>query len=178
MDYFLGQVSCALAGGATEPEAFTLILRLMSNHFDRTDTGASYTKCHNFGVENGTPFCDFSREFRRVVSAATGAARVLAPGVEAVLEMVRMAVNEQYPRLMPTLYPGVAATVSRPLGTFDAMWVAYETLAKNRRLPSTAKLTFLCLFLRRVRGHPPRRGPDLPGLVAPRAGRLSSRLHG
>ena len=29
-----------------------------------------------------------------------------APGVEVVLEVVRMAVNEKYPSLMPTLYPG------------------------------------------------------------------------
>ena len=59
--FFLGQVSRALAGGATGPEAFTPLPRLPSNHFDGTDTGASYyTKLHHFGVSNGTPFCDFS----------------------------------------------------------------------------------------------------------------------
>ena len=125
-------MSRALAAGATGPEAFTLLLRLVSNHFDGTDTGASYTKLHHFGAPNGTPFCDFSRAFRGVVSAATGTERVLAPGGEIFLEMVRMAVNEQCPSLMPTLYPGVLATVSRPFGTLDAMWLAFETLVKNK----------------------------------------------
>ena len=61
---FFFQASRALAAGSTGPEAFTLLLRLLSNHFDRTDTGASYTALHNFGVPSGTPFCDFSRAFR------------------------------------------------------------------------------------------------------------------
>ena len=34
-----------------------------------------------------------------------------------------MGPNEQYPSLMPTLYPGGSATVSRPFGTLDAMWL-------------------------------------------------------
>ena len=57
-------------------------------------------------MPNGTPFRDFGRAFRVVVSAATGTERVLAPGIDISFEVVRMAVNEQYPRLMPTLYPG------------------------------------------------------------------------
>ena len=100
------QGSRALAAGSTGPENLTLLLRLLSNHFDHIDTGASNTKLHSFGVSNGTPFCEFSRAFRRVVSATTGTERVLAPGVDVVLEVVRMAVNEQFPSFMPTLYLG------------------------------------------------------------------------
>ena len=91
---YFWQVSRALAAGSTGPEAFTLLLRLLSNHFDRTDTGASYTRLHNLGVPNGTPFSDFSRASREVVSATTGTERVLAPGVEVVLEVARRGVNE------------------------------------------------------------------------------------
>ena len=40
-DNCFGQMSRALAGGATGLEAFTLLLRLLSNHFDRTDTGST-----------------------------------------------------------------------------------------------------------------------------------------
>ena len=58
----------------------------------------------------GMPFCDFSREFRGLVSAVTGSERTLAPGVDVVLEVMRMAVDEQFPSLMPTLYPGSMAT--------------------------------------------------------------------
>ena len=79
-DEYFGQVKRTLAAGATGPVVFTLFLRLLSKTFDRTDTGASYTELHHLGVPNWTPFCDFSRTFRGVVSAATGTERVLAPG--------------------------------------------------------------------------------------------------
>ena len=81
-------------------------------------------------MPNGTPFRDFGRAFRVVVSAATGTERALAPGTDFVLEVVRMAVNEQYPSLMPTFYPGVMATESKPFGTLEAMRLAFQALAK------------------------------------------------
>ena len=83
-------------------------------HFGRVDTEEGYTRLHNFGVCTGTPFCDFSPEFRVLVSAVTGSERTLAPGVDVVLEVVRMAVNEQFPMLMRTLYPGSMATDPKP----------------------------------------------------------------
>ena len=70
-----------------------------------------------------------------MASAATGTERGLAPGVEVVLEVVRIAVIEQYPSLMPTLYPGVLATVPRPFGTSDAMWLAFQIIA-NYKTPA------------------------------------------
>ena len=79
--------------GASGPEAFTLLLRLLVTHFDRVDTGEDYTNLHIFGVCNGTPFSDFSREFRVLVSAVTGSERVLSPVTDVVLEVLRMAVN-------------------------------------------------------------------------------------
>ena len=87
---------------------------------------------HTFGVPNGNPFCELSREFRVVVSAATGTERVLVPGAEIVLEMVRMAVIEQCPSLMPTLYPGVMAAEPRPFGTLDATCLAFQSLANSK----------------------------------------------
>ena len=67
------------------------------------------------------------------MSAATRTERVLEPGVEVVLEVVWMTVIEQYPSLMPTLYPGALATVSRPFGILDAMRLAVDTLANTKR---------------------------------------------
>ena len=125
IDDFLMQASRALDGGTSGPEAFTILLRLLVTHFDRVDTGEGYTKLHTFGVCNGTPFSDFSREFRVLVSAVTGSERVLFPGTDVVLEVVRMAVNEQFPTLMPTLYPGSKATDPRPYASLDAMWKAF-----------------------------------------------------
>ena len=98
-------VSRALVGGATGAEAFTLLLRSLSNIFDSIDMGASYTKFVTFSVPNGTLFRNFSRTCRGVVSAATGAGNVVfALGLEIDLEVVRMEVNEQYPSLIPRLY--------------------------------------------------------------------------
>ena len=56
-----------------------------------------------------------------LVSAVTGGERVLSPGTDVVLEVVRMAVNEQFRTLMPTLHPGSKATDPRPYISLDAM---------------------------------------------------------
>ena len=143
MDDLFGQVSQALEDGATRPEAFTLFLRLLSSHFDRVDSGAGYKTLRTFDLPNGTVFCEFSRKFPAVVSAATRTARLLAPVAEILLEVVRMAVNEQYSSLMPTLYPGVMATEPRPFGSLDAMWLAFQTLANNE----TPTINGECIYI-------------------------------
>ena len=56
IDDVFGQVSRAMAGGASGSEAFTLLLPLLVTHFDRVDTGEGHVKMHTFGVCNGTPF--------------------------------------------------------------------------------------------------------------------------
>ena len=43
-----------------------------------------------------------------------------------------MAINEQFPTLMPTLYPGSKSTDPRPYGSLDAMWKAFSDLAHNK----------------------------------------------
>ena len=98
IDEFFRQVSRDVEEGASGPEDFTLLLRRLMTHFDRVDTGEGYTRLHNFSVCRGTPFCYFSMEFRVLVSAVTGE-RTLAPGVDVVLEVIRMAMNEQFPML-------------------------------------------------------------------------------
>ena len=81
---------------------------------------------------NGTPFSDFSRAFLVFVSAATGRERVLSPGTDVVLKVVRMAINVQFPTFMPTLYPDSRATGPRPYASLDAMWRASSKLAHNK----------------------------------------------
>ena len=80
-----------------------------------------YTKLHNFRVCNSTGSSGFSREFRVFVSAVTGGEHVLSPGTDVVLEVVRMAVNEEFPTLMPMSYPGSKAANPRPYSSLDAM---------------------------------------------------------
>ena len=131
--------------GASGPEAFNLLLRRLMTHFDRVDTGEGYTRLHSFGVCAGTPFCDFSREFRVLVSAVTGSERTLAPGVDVVLEIVRMAVNEQFPSLMPTLYPGSMATGPKLYASLDKMWKAFGDLSKHTTLAVNGERLFSLL---------------------------------
>ena len=43
-----------------------------------------------------------------------------------------MAVNEQFPSLMPTLYPGSMATDPKPYASLDKMWKACGDLTSNK----------------------------------------------
>ena len=61
-----------------------------------------------------------------LVSSVTGSERTLGPGVDVVLEVVRIEVNEQFPTLMPTLYPGSMATDPKPYVSLDTMWKAFN----------------------------------------------------
>ena len=72
IDELFGQVSRVVMEGASGPEAFTLLLRQLTAPFDRVDAGEGYPKLHNYEV---SPFCDFTREFRVVVSAVRERAR-------------------------------------------------------------------------------------------------------
>ena len=54
IDELFGQVSRTTDDGASGPEAFTLLPRLLVTHFNPIDTGEGYTKLHTFGVSNGT----------------------------------------------------------------------------------------------------------------------------
>ena len=147
-------------------------------HLDRVDTGEGYTRLHSFGVCTGMPFCDFSREFRVLVSAVTESERTLAPGVDVVLEVVRMGVNEQFSSLMPVLYPGLMATSPKPYASLDEMWKAFSYLSNNEPPAINGDCFLLRLFRRRECGHPPRRGPSPPVMSEARAECRLRRLHG
>ena len=161
-------------GGASGYEDFTLLLRLRLTHFDQVNTREGYTKLHTFGActRNGTPLSDFSRELRVLVLVVTGSERVLSPEMDVVLEVVRMAFNEQFPTLMPTLYPGSKAPDPRPYASLDAMSRALSHLALNKTPAVNDKTHFLYLFLRRERRHPPS-GPR-PGVDGRGQGRVPS----
>ena len=89
-----------------------------------------------------------------------------------------MAVNEQFPSLMPTLYPGPMATGPKPYASLDKMWKTFNELAHNKTPAVNGDFIFLCPFLCRERGHPPRRGPGPPVMGAARAEYRPRRLHG
>ena len=167
-----------MAGGASGPEAFTLLLRLLMMHFDGVATEEGYTKLHTVGMCNGTSFSNFSREFRVLVPTATRSERVLSPWTDVALEVVRVAGNSNF-RLSY-----LRCTLVRRQWTrgHTPRWMLYGGLLVPKRiirnLPSTAKHLFLSLFLRRERGHPPRRDPGPPIIGAARAAWCPSRFRG
>ena len=88
-------------------------------------------------------FGDFSRGFRVLVPAVTGV-RTLAPGVDVVLEVFRMAVNEQFLSSVPSLYPGSMATDPKPYASLEKMWKAFGDLANNKT-PAISSINVLSL---------------------------------
>ena len=132
IDEFVRQVPSDVEEGASGPAAFNLLLCRLMTYFDHVNTGEGCTKLHSFGVCTGTPFRHFSREFRVLVPTVTGIERTLAPGVNVVLDVVRMAVNEQFPSLMPTLYPCSMTTDPKPYASLDKMWKAFGDLANDK----------------------------------------------
>ena len=112
------------------------------------------------------------------VSVVVGSGRLFA---ELVLGAVCIGVDGPFPVLRCTLYSASSGCASNPFVMVDAMYLAFGTLdalCLAFHQPSMAQTIFLCLFLRRVRGHPPRRGPGPPVMGVARTGRLPSRLHG
>ena len=68
-----------------------------------------------------------------------------------VLEVVRIAVNDQYPRLMSTLYPRVMTTDPRPFGTLNVMCLAFQSLVKNKTPAINGDFVFFpCFFVGRA----------------------------
>ena len=127
-----GQVSRAIGRGNFGPAAFDLLLQVLSRKCDNGDAGSALSELHSFGVPNGSPCAAYYRAFRMVVSGVTGSERALAPGVALLLESVRLSVNKQFSRLMPSLYPGELATRPKPFDSIDAIWLALGTLANNK----------------------------------------------
>ena len=70
-----------------------------------------------------------------LVSAVTGRERTLAPGVDVVLKVVRMEVNEQFPSSIPALYPCSMATDPKPYASLNKMWKALIELS-NKKTPA------------------------------------------
>ena len=84
-----------------------------------------------------------------LVSAVTGSEGTLAPGVYVVLEVVRMAVNEQFPSLMPTLYHDSMATDPKPYASSDKIWKAFGDLSNNKTPAINGENVFFfaCFFV-------------------------------
>ena len=84
-----------------------------------------------FGVRTGTPFAGYLRALRVVVASTVEKGGPLAPSAAMSIELVRIRTAQQYPMLMPTLFPGDLATREKPYVTLASMWTAFGNLKHN-----------------------------------------------
>ena len=120
-----------MTSGASGPVAFKTLLTDFADYFDRAPRGAALTTLQNFGVRTGTPFASYLRALRVVVGSTVEKGGPLAPSSAMAIELVRIRTAQQYPMLMPTLFPGDLATREKPYVTLTSMSTAFNDLKHN-----------------------------------------------
>ena len=113
------------------PAAFGTLLTDVADYFDRAPRGAALATLQQFGVPSGTPFSSFLRSFRVVVASTVDKAGPIAPSPEMAMELIRIRTAQQYPMLMPTLFPGGLATRERPYDSLVTLWTVFANLKYN-----------------------------------------------
>ena len=162
-------VSKAMAGGASGPEAFTLLLHLLMTHFNGVDTEEGYTKLHIVGMCNGMTFFISVGNFAYFCRPLRGVSVFCLRGR---MWYWRLRGWRRMSNLRLFCLRCTLVRKQRTRGHTPRWMLCGRRLVTNRiirHLSSTAKRFSLSLFLRRERGHPPRRGPRPPIMGAARA---------
>ena len=115
------QLQERMTSGSCGPAAFKTLLADFADYFDRAPRGAALATLQNFGVRTGTPFASYLRALRVVVASTVEKGEPLAPSAAMAIELVRIRTVQQYPMLMPTLFPGDLATREKPYVTLASM---------------------------------------------------------
>ena len=131
VDDLFSQLQERMTAGSSGPEAFKTLLADFADYFDRAPRGAALATLQNFGVRTGTPFASYLRALRVVVASTVEKGSTLAPSAVMAIGLVRISTAQQYPMLMPTLFPGDLATRERPYITLASMWAAFDDLKRN-----------------------------------------------
>jgi len=105
--------------------------RRLSGYFDTTTQASAIQRLSSFGVATDVPFSDYLRQFKLVVSSTTGVGRQTGPSDAMCQSYVRNSVAEQFPTLMPSLFPGTLAYRDVPYPSVDAMWSAFVHQENN-----------------------------------------------
>lgn len=69
LDNFFAQVDRTMTAYSSGPEAYTLLGRLITTHFDSTDQGASCERLCTFGVPSRTEFVAYFVALHTLVSS-------------------------------------------------------------------------------------------------------------
>lgn len=108
------RVMRAVERGDSGPAIFNLLPQFLNRQFDHRDAASALSALQDYRVPSGTPYSACYRAFRIVDLEVTGSKLALALGMGLVLEVVRLSVNEQFPQLMLSLYPGELTTCPLP----------------------------------------------------------------
>ena len=111
--------------------AFKTLLTDAADHFDRAPRGAALASLYIFGVPSEARFSSFLRSFRVMVAGTVDKGGPLAPSPDMAMELIRIRTAQQYPTLMPTLFPGKLATQKKTYHSLAALWVAFAHLKHN-----------------------------------------------
>ena len=130
-DLFL-QIQERLTSGSGGPAAFKILLTDLADYFDRAPRGAALETLQKFGVRTGTPFSSYLRALRVVVASTVEKGGPLGPSATMAIELLRIRTAQQYPTLMPTLFPGDRATREQPYASLALMWTAFADLKHNK----------------------------------------------
>ena len=131
IDDLFSQLQEKLSSGSSGPAAFKILLTDFTDRFGRAPRGAALETLQKFGVRTGTPFSSYLRALRVVVASTVEKGGPLAPSATMAIELVRIRTAQQYPTLMPTLFPGDRATREKPYVSLASMWTAFADLKQN-----------------------------------------------
>ena len=173
------EVSRAMVGGASGPEAFTLLLLLVMTHFDAVDKEEGYAKLVLLE-------CVAARLFLILVGSFAYLCRPLL-GVSVFCLRGRMGCRRwfRWRRMSNFRFSCLRCTLVRRQRTrgHAPRWMLCGGRLVTKRIeghvPSPAKLFFsFPVSSTGARGHPPRRGPGPPMMGAARAVCRPSRFRG
>ena len=131
VDDLFSQLQERLSSGIGGPAAFKTLLSDFADYFDRAPRGAALETLQKFGVRTGTLFSSYLRALRVVVASTVEKGGPLAPSATMAIELLRIRTAQQYPTLMPTLFPGDRATREKPYASLALMWTAFADLKHN-----------------------------------------------
>ena len=131
VDDLFSQLQERMTSGSSGPAAFKTLLADFADYFDRAPREAALATLQNFGVRTGTPFSSYLRALRVVGASTVEKGGPLAPSAAMAIELVRIRTAQQYPMLMPTLFPGDLATREKPYVSSASMWTVFGDLKHN-----------------------------------------------
>ena len=108
-DSFFAALEKDGAAGRGGPALFADLERRIISYFDKSDQASAIKRLSSFAVATDVAFADYLRDFKLLVSGVTGTGRQNGPSDAMCQTYVRNSIAQQFPTLMPPLFPGALA---------------------------------------------------------------------